>query len=65
MRTRLTTEQLTGIYRVEVEKKCSRLREIHVLGNWRLISAELRDRDGLNQSVETVLGETGFKATDI
>ena len=53
--TRLTTEQLTGIYRMVADRECSRLREIKIGSNNRdrldrEISQELRDRAKLNQS---------------
>ena len=55
-RTNLTREQLTGIYGMVAERKCSRLRKIDVKWNDNLccISADLRARANLNQSVEIV-----------
>ena len=51
--TRLTTEQLTGIYKMVADKECSRLRWINLFGNYHdSISQDLRDRAELNRSVE-------------
>ena len=51
--TELTTEQLTGIYRMVADRRCPRLREINLGGNNRSssISQDLQDRAGLNESV--------------
>ena len=51
-RTRLTTEQLTGIFRMVAERKCSRLREIKLgVNDLSSIPPNLRDRAKINQSV--------------
>ena len=51
--TELTSEQLTGIYRMVADRRCPRLREINLGGNNRSssISQDLQDRAGLNESV--------------
>merc|ERR1712062_411464 len=50
--TKLTTEQLTGIYRMVANRECSRLRKIHIGGNdVRGISQNLRERARLGKSV--------------
>ena len=49
---RLTTEQLTGIYRRVADRKCSRLRKIWLVGNdFNDVPQDLRVRAKLNQSV--------------
>merc|ERR1711879_351246 len=56
--TKLTTNQLKGIYRMVAERDCSRLRKINISwnNNIRNISRKLLDRAKLNQSVEIVTG---------
>ena len=49
--TKLTTEQLTGIYRMVADRRCSRLRKINLHGN-DFISHDLWDRARLNESVQ-------------
>ena len=51
--TKLTKEQITGIYRMVADRKCSRLKNIKIVSDIsaRDISQELRDRAKLNQSV--------------
>jgi uncharacterized protein YjbI with pentapeptide repeats len=54
--TDLTTEQLTGIYTMVADRRCSRLREINLSGiDLSSVSQELRDRAELNQSVKIFL----------
>ena len=54
--TGLTTEQLTEIYRMVADRRCSRMREIDLYGNdHSAVSQDLRDRARLNQSVEIIL----------
>ena len=53
--TNLTTEQLTGIYRMVAERKSSRLRLISINGNnLSSISRDLREGVKLNQSVKLI-----------
>ena len=57
--TDLTTEQLTGIYRMVADRRCSSLRKIYLWGNRELYksSVTLQDlsyRAKLNQSVEII-----------
>ena len=48
----LTTEQLSGIYRMVADRGCSRMRKIVLIGNdLSSISPDLRGRAKLNQSV--------------
>ena len=55
-RTYLTTEQLTGIYRMVADRGCPRMREIGLYGNdLDSISQDLLDRAELNQSVAMLL----------
>ena len=51
--TKLTKEQITGIYRMVADRKCSRLKKIKIVSDIsaRDISQEVRDRAKLNQSV--------------
>ena len=50
--TELTTEQLTGIYRMVADRRCSRLRKINLYGNdHSSVSQDIQDRAGLNESV--------------
>ena len=53
--TSLTTEQLTGIYRMVAERKCSRLRWINLGGNdISSISTDIRETAKLNESVNII-----------
>ena len=48
--TKLTTEQLTGIYRMVADRRCSRLRKIDLFGNHcSSVSRDIQDRARLNQ----------------
>ena len=52
----LSTEQLTGIYRMVADRRCSRMRQIDLGGNnLRSVSQDLRDRAKLNQSVNIMV----------
>ena len=51
--TELTTEQLTGIYRMVADRRCSRLRKINLSGNdLSSVSQDIQDRARLNESVQ-------------
>jgi len=51
--TRLTTEQLSGIYRMVADRRCSRLREIKISRyHPSSISQDIQDRAKLNESVK-------------
>ena len=53
--SRLTTEQLTGIYRMVADRKCSRLRKINIeMNGLSSISSYLRERAKLNESVKII-----------
>ena len=54
--TELTTEQLTGIYRMVADRRCPRMREICLEDNdLDSISQDLRERAKLNQSVQIII----------
>ena len=50
-----TTEQLTGIYRMVADRRCSRLRRIDLYGNdHSSVSQDIQDRARLNESTEMI-----------
>ena len=54
--TQLTTEQLTGIYRMVADRRCSRLRLIYLYGNvLNSVSRDLHERAKLNQTVRMII----------
>ena len=56
--TEMTEEQLTEIYRMVADRRCSRLREIRLVENdIDSISQDLRERAKFNQSVQIIIDE--------
>ena len=53
--TKLTTEQLTGIYRMVADRRCSSLKKIYLYNNnYSSVSQDIQDRARLNESTEMI-----------
>ena len=53
--TKLTSEQLTGIYRMVADRRCSSLKKIYLYNNnYSSVSQDIQDRARLNESTEMI-----------